>query len=97
MSVGYIPKGYYIKIEARSGNGFKKHLYPHFGIIDNGYRGDLGVKMYNHSNEDQLIEKGKGVAQFSIHKMEQFNIEFMDDNDVVETERNIKGFGSSDE
>ena len=36
--------GCWFRIEPRSGLGFKHNLQPHLGIIDNGYRGDLGVK-----------------------------------------------------
>jgi len=75
LKVGYIEPGYYIKIEGRSGNGFKKGLEPHPGIIDSGYRGDMGIKLFNFSKTDQIIQKHKGVAQFSIHKVIDANIE----------------------
>ena len=96
LKLGYITPGYWFRIEARSGLGFKKHLFPHFGIIDNGFTGDLGVKLYNFSDQDQVIEKGKGVAQFIIYKIENANIRWIDEQDVKETERGEKGFGSSD-
>ena len=47
IKVGYIPSGYWFKVEGRSGLGFKHSLLPHPGIIDNEYRGDCGVKIYN--------------------------------------------------
>ena len=40
LKVGYIPEGYWFKVEGRSGLGFKHGILPHPGIIDNGYRGD---------------------------------------------------------
>ena len=35
LKLGYITPGYWIRVEGRSGVGFKKHIFPHFGIIDN--------------------------------------------------------------
>lgn len=96
MKLGYISPGYWFRIEARSGNGFKKSLIPHFGIIDNPYRGDLGVKLYNFSDVDQVIEKGAGAAQIIVYKMIHTDITWMREEDVDKTERGEKGFGSSD-
>ena len=96
MKLGYITPGYWFRIEARSGNGFKKSLEPHPGIIDNPYRGDLGVKLFNLSDKDQVIEKGAGTAQFIIYKMEDAEIKWIDEELVEATERGEKGFGSSD-
>ena len=96
LSVGNIPPGYYLKIEARSGNGFVKGLEPHPGIIDNGYRGDLGVKLFNLSDEDQTIKKGKGAAQFSIQRMFVAEVAWVDADDATDSTRGEKGFGSSD-
>lgn len=94
LTLGYISPGYWFRIEGRSGLGFVKGIQPHFGIIDNGYRGDLGVKLYNLTNKDQYIEKGKGVAQMIPYKMEPCEVGFVDE--VVKSERGDKGFGSSD-
>lgn len=87
--------GFWFRIEPRSGLGFKKSLQPHLGIIDNGYRGDLGVKVYNFSDTSQVIEKGTGVAQFIVYPMLVVETSFVDE--VEEGERGDKGFGSSDE
>lgn len=97
LKLGYIQPGFWIRIEARSGNGFKKNLEPHPGIIDNPYRGDLGIKLFNLSDTDQVIEKGNGVAQFIIYKMEDdFETGWISEEEVATTQRNESGFGSSD-
>lgn len=96
LKLGYITPSFWFRIEARSGNGFKKHLEPHPGIIDNGYRGELGVKLFNLSDEDQIIEKGKGVAQFVVYKLENTRVYWMEEEDVKETVRGANKFGSSD-
>jgi len=94
MKVAFIEPGYWLRIEARSGNGFNKNLEPHPGIIDNGYRGDLDIKIFNLGKEDQVIEKGKGVAQFSIIKMISADISWS--QEISDSERGEKGLGSSD-
>ena len=96
LKLGYISPGYWFKIEARSGNGFGKGLEPHPGIIDNPYRGDLGVKLFNFTDVDQIIEKGKGAAQFVLYKMIPSYCGWIEEEDVRLTERAEKGFGSSD-
>lgn len=94
LVLGDITPGYWFRIEARSGLGFKKGLQPHPGVIDNPYRGSLGVKLYNLSNDTQKIEKGQACAQFIVYKMIQSEVEWIDE--VVPSKRGSKGFGSSD-
>lgn len=94
LTLGYVSPGYWFKIESRSGLGFKKSLQAHPGIIDNPYRGDLGVKLYNFSNQVHKIEKGQACAQFIVYEMIESNVSWIDR--VIEIERGSKGFGSSD-
>lgn len=95
LQLGYITPGYWFRIEARSGLGFKHGLQPHFGVIDNPYRGDLSVKIYNNGNEHYTIKKGQACAQFITFEMIDTNCSWTDKAD--ETVRGSKGFGSSDE
>lgn len=94
LKLAFITPGYWFKVEARSGNGFKKNLLPHPGVIDNPYRGGLGIKLYNLSDEDQIIKKGNGLAQIALYKLESAQHSFV--SEVTESERGAKGFGSSD-
>lgn len=94
LKLGNITPGYWFRIEARSGLGFKKGLQPHFGIIDNSYRGDLAIKVYNLSNDKQVISKGQGVAQMIVYEMIKAEVSWTDQ--ATEGERGNKGFGSSD-
>ena len=94
LTLADITPGYWIRIEPRSGLGFKHSLQPHLGVIDNGYRGDLGVKMYNfHESSDIQIEVGDKIAQLVIYELIQPQFEFVDE--VTETSRGSRGFGSS--
>ena len=95
LTLADIDPGYWIRIEPRSGLGFKHSLQPHLGVIDNGYRGDLAVKMYNfHARTNALIKKGQKIAQLVVYPLLQPRFEFTDS--VTDTARGAKGFGSSD-
>lgn len=87
-----IPEGYWIKVESRSGLGFKHSILAHPGIIDCGYRGDAGVKLYNLSDIDYKISVGDRIAQFVVYLNFSMPAEW---GKVEETQRGEKGFGSS--
>jgi dUTP pyrophosphatase len=93
LKLAYVTPGYWFRVEGRSGMGFKKHVFPHFGIIDNPYRGDMGVKLYNFSDVNVEIKKGDKVAQLIVYPLIQANVTWADT--VVESARGEKGFGSS--
>jgi len=93
IEVAFITPGYWFKIEARSGLGFKHSCQPHFGIIDNGYRGNLGVKIYNLSDADYSFQPGDRVAQLVIYKLIPAEVSWSDEKE--ESNRGAKGFGSS--
>ena len=90
-----IPEGYAGFIYASSGLSCKKGLAPanKVGVIDCDYRGEIMVALYNHSNEDRVIEQGERIAQIVIEKAEQF--EFIETDSLDETDRGEKGFGST--
>ena len=94
LKLAYITPGYWIRVEGRSGVGFKKHIFPHFGIIDNPYRGDMGIKLYNFSAFDQTFKVGDKIAQLIVYPLIQANVSWSDE--VTKTNRGDKGFGSSD-
>jgi dUTP pyrophosphatase len=93
LTVGYIQPGYWIQIMPRSGLGFSKGIQPHLGVIDNQYRGNLSVKLYNFSDNPVSIKKGDRIAQLVIHQLHQASFSFTDE--VEDTSRGSKGFGSS--
>ena len=95
LTLADITPGYWIRIEPRSGLGFKHSIQPHLGVIDNGYRGDLGVKLYNFSKNDHyVVKKGQKIAQLVMYKLLQPKCEWA--TEVTDTPRGEKGFGSSD-
>ena len=94
LTLGYLEPGWWFRIEPRSGLGFKKSIQPHLGIIDNGYRGDLGVKLYNFSGSDWVLLAGSKVAQLVLYPHITADIEWADE--VTEADRGDAGFGSTD-
>jgi len=94
LTFSYIPENYWIKVESRSGLGFKHSILAHPGIIDNGYRGDAGIKLYNLSDTDYQVKKGDRIAQFVLYPLAP-NFEVVFTNTIVPSGRGDKGFGSS--
>ena len=92
LKFAYIEPGFWIKVEGRSGLGFKHGIMPHSGIIDEGYRGDAGVKLYNLTDVDYNVKAGERVAQFVTYA--NYPVE-VSEGDVVDSDRGEKGFGSS--
>lgn len=87
------------QIRCRSGLALKEGIMVVNGIgtIDNGYRNDIGVILYNSSIYDYTIYENDKIAQlvFStviIPKSDMF--ETVDSFDDI-TDRNMNGFGSS--
>lgn len=93
LQLADLQEGYWFRIEARSGLGFKSGVQPHFGIIDNQYRGDLGVKLYNLKGKDYQVKAGDKIAQIIFYPIVEARLSFTDT--ISATERGEKGFGSS--
>lgn len=92
LKFAYIPEGYWIRVEARSGLGFKHGVSPHPGIIDNAYRGDAGIKLYNFTDTPYEVKAGDRIAQFVIYMNIHMPVEW---GQVQQSDRGEKGFGSS--
>lgn len=92
LKFAHIPEGYWVKVESRSGMGFKHGIHAHPGIIDNGYRGDAGIKLYNNTDVDYEIKAGDRIAQFVVYMNFPMGVEW---GKVEQSDRGDKGFGSS--
>lgn len=90
-----IPKGYEVQIRSRSGIALKNGVVvlnaP--GTIDSSYRGFWGVILINLSDDIFEIEQGDRIAQAVLNKFEK--IEWVDVDDLSESERGEAGFGDS--
>ena len=87
---------YEIQIRPRSGLAIKKNISvlntP--GTIDSDYRGEIKVIIYNHGNEDFIVNNEDRIAQMILTPV--FKMEFEETNDLPQTIRGKGGFGSTD-
>lgn len=90
---------YWMQIQLRSSKGFKHDLVPHYGTVDPGYTGDLGIKIYNLGDTDVVIKEGERYAQIAVIEIPNYEIIELDDNEFNKLKesqsRGDKGFGSS--
>lgn len=90
-----LPVGIEAQVRARSGLTFKKGVtvLNSPGTIDADYRGEVGVILYNSSDEDFKVNPGDRIAQLVFAKHER--AEFEEVEDLSETKRGEGGFGST--
>ena len=87
-----IPPGYVGLIKDRSGLAAKSGIHTLAGVVDSGYRGEVGVVLYNTSGEDFSVSCGHRIAQLLILPVAEVEVE---EADLDTTERGGKGWGSS--
>ena len=71
-----------------------KHGITSTGLIDEGYKGEIMVKLYNHSDYDYFVNAGDKISQLVVIPVlyEDIHIKnFLD----ADTDRGNNGFGSS--
>lgn len=88
-----LPPGCYGQISARSGLTLKNNIYIGAGVIDEDYRGEIGIIVINHGKEDFKINSGDRIAQLVCHKIFYPEVRVFDDLDA--TVRGEEGFGST--
>ena len=88
-----LPEGYEAQVRPRSGLALKEGLglLNSPGTIDADYRGEIGIIVVNLSNHPITITDGERICQMVINKVEQ--AEWVEVEDLVETERGNGGFG----
>ena len=88
-----LPDGYGCIIKDRSSLA-SQGLHVVAGVIDNGYRGEIVVKMVNLSDRPITLVEGSKIAQMILIPVVE--CEVVEAETLSKTERNEKGFGSSD-
>ena len=91
-----IPEGYAGFVQPRSGlatrNGITIVNAP--GLVDSGYRGELKVILLNtDAREPFVVEPGMRIAQLVIVPIPE--VELVELDELPESERGVRGFGSS--
>lgn len=87
-----IPQGFVGLIWDKSGLSLEG-VHRLAGVVDSGYRGEVKVVMANLQNKPFVIEKGMKIAQILIQPVEE--VEVIETEELEETTRGEKGFGSS--
>ena len=86
---------YEIQIRPRSGLAAKNNITvlntP--GTIDSDYRGEIKVIIYNHGNDEFIINDGDRIAQMILTPV--FKMELEETLDLPNTIRGKGGFGST--
>ena len=91
-----IPKGYSIRVHARSGMSLKQGLVlaNSEGVIDSDYVEETFVLIMNVSDNGHWLTPGDRIAQAELVKSEVYNIEERKTRPTVKTDR-IGGIGST--
>ena len=63
------------------------------GVIDSDYRGEIGVVLFNFSDEEFCINMGDRVTQIVLEKIKSPSVK--ETNELGDTDRGSKGYGSS--
>ena len=90
-----LPVNYEAQIRPRSGLALKHNitLTNSPGTIDAGYRGEIGVIMFNHGPEVFAIKRGDRIAQMVIAELPEVELQCV--SMLSDTLRGAGGFGST--
>jgi dUTP pyrophosphatase len=90
-----IPHGFEAQTRPRSGLALKDGVTvlnaP--GTIDSDYRGEIGIILINHGQENFVVTRGLRIAQLVFAPAAQARL--IETGDLSETERGAGGFGST--
>ena len=91
-----IPEGFAGFVQPRSGLAARHGLtvVNSPGLVDSGYRGELRVVLLNtDAREPFVVEPGMRVAQLVVLPVPE--LELVEVDELPESERGVRGFGSS--
>lgn len=88
-----IPPNHYGRVAPRSGLTWKHFIDVGAGVIDEDYRGDVGVILFNHGCNDFTVNHGDRIAQLILERISTPEVEEVDE--LPETVRGTDGFGST--
>ena len=92
------PKGYAMFVMNKSGVAVKKNLDHGAEVIDENYRGEIGIHLINFGKEEQVIRPGDKIIQVVLlpvgyHKVEAISEEEFEK--YAETSRGSGAYGST--
>jgi deoxyuridine 5'-triphosphate nucleotidohydrolase len=77
----------------RSGLAVKNFIDVGAGVVDYDYRGNVGVVLFNHGEEDFVVKRGDRVAQLILERI--CTADAVEVDELPGTERGEGGFGST--
>ncbi|PWN18654.1 dUTP diphosphatase [Microstroma glucosiphilum] len=86
-----VPQGTYGRVAPRSGLAVKHGIDVGAGVVDEDYRGLLGVLLFNFGEEDFTINQGDRIAQLVLEKIATPAVVQVESLEA--TERGEGGFG----
>ena len=91
-----LPHNTYGRVAPRSGLTWKKFLDVGAGVVDEDYRGEILVILFNFSKENVIIKNGDKIAQLIVERiMPTEPVVYEPDQELSETNRGESGFGST--
>jgi len=91
-----IPEGYAGYVQPRSGLASKHgiSIVNTPGLVDSGYRGELLINLLNTDpHQAFVVEPGMRIAQLVV--LEIPRVELVEVDELPDSERGVRGFGSS--
>ena len=87
------PAGLYARIAPRSGLALKKFIDVGAGVVDADYRGEVGVVLFNHGDQDFQVNMGDRIAQLILERIDTPPV--VEVSGLGEIVRGSSGFGST--
>lgn len=88
-----LPEGTGGIIVSKSGLNVKNDITS-TGLIDEGYNGEIVVKLYNHGGYDYTVNAGDKISQLVVFPVRYEEVELVEEFNKA-TDRGSNGFGSS--
>eukprot|EP00004_Rigifila_ramosa_P002807 TRINITY_DN12876_c0_g1_i1.p2 TRINITY_DN12876_c0_g1~~TRINITY_DN12876_c0_g1_i1.p2 ORF type:complete len:142 (-),score=23.00 TRINITY_DN12876_c0_g1_i1:6-431(-) len=88
-----VPPNTYGRVAPRSGLALKHSIDVGAGVIDEDYRGPVGVILFNFSDTAFPIKKGDRIAQLVLEQICHASV--VESDDLGDTQRGAGGFGST--
>ena len=90
-----MPAGVYARIAPRSGLAVKNRIAVGGGVIDPDYDGEIKVILFNHGDEDFVVNPGDRIAQIVLERVMLIDASIVPRKAKRGTDRGSAGFGST--
>lgn len=93
IQIASIPKGHWLQLFGKSGLASKAGIIILGGVIDENYRGEVMVVMYNSDDKPYTVKAGQKIVQGVIVPVAYCSV--MEVKEVENSVRGEGGFGST--